>query len=144
MRQTLRHIVRSLEDHAGLTAAVSFGVCLSIAALWWRGYLLIERYGTLGWQHFETHHYLLFRVTEFQSYSGPVVRFEVVSWFVGVCVLLAAVLPARWVLRERRRKVRAARAIAGCCTVCGYDLRGSPARCPECGAASTDGRAAVA
>jgi hypothetical protein len=47
-------------------------------------------------------------------------------------VLPALVLPtsaAVGAVRRRRRRVR------GCCTACGYDLRGSPGRCPECGAA---------
>jgi heme A synthase len=33
-------------------------------------------------------------------------------------------------VRRRRRRRRVAR---GCCTRCGYDLRSSPVRCPECG-----------
>ena len=56
------------------------------------------------------------------------------SWLLCVpgayLVAITAVAPAVWLatwLRRRRRKGR------GYCQGCGYDLRATPGRCPECG-----------
>jgi hypothetical protein len=45
-------------------------------------------------------------------------------------VLLSGLPPAVWFMRRRRAKRRIA---CGHCVRCGYDLRETPDRCPECG-----------
>ena len=61
------------------------------------------------------------------TYGQTVFALWAPSWFV---IILTATLPAKWLflqLRTLRRKAR------GRCMRCGYDLRGSGKRCPECG-----------
>ena len=60
-------------------------------------------------------------------------RLQVPYWF-----LMAVIsIPAGFALKRRWRRRRAARWVeAGRCAACGYDVRASPGRCPECGAAT--------
>jgi|SRR5665213_176 len=44
-------------------------------------------------------------------------------------VLFLAVFPVAWLISWRRRRA----STSGMCPKCGYDLRASPDRCPECG-----------
>jgi hypothetical protein len=54
-----------------------------------------------------------------------------VSTFVsGIIFLLGAARFTRFIAREQTRRVRI---MHGQCPTCGYDLRASAARCPECG-----------
>jgi hypothetical protein len=69
------------------------------------------------------------------SFAGIVDLHGVVvpAWFV---FLLATSLPAARLLSHLRRWRRYR---AGTCRHCGYDLRASPGRCPECGGRVGDG-----
>jgi hypothetical protein len=66
----------------------------------------------------------------------PPGSFRTRVWIVP-CWMLAAgagILPAVWLAGLRRRRARRRRG-AGRCVGCGYDLRATPERCPECGIA---------
>jgi len=63
-------------------------------------------------------------------YPGePAMPYRVVVVPYWLVALVFAAMPLVWIIRRRKRRVR-----AGCCERCGYDLRATPLRCPECGA----------
>src|SRR6476660_2193830 len=51
-------------------------------------------------------------------------------WFL---MLVCGALPALWLTRRARIARTHRRRMAGLCSRCGYDLRATPDRCPECG-----------
>lgn len=57
-------------------------------------------------------------------------RYFAVSFPHWFAVLVFGILPVRWYRQLRREQLKANR---GRCAVCGYDLRATPNRCPECG-----------
>jgi len=80
----------------------------------------------------------LLSIGQFMPFERPPLAMTVAAWS-GYLLPLALARVAR-ARRERRQRLAGARADAGLCSVCGYDLRASPDRCPECGVVS--GRAA--
>lgn len=65
------------------------------------------------------------------KYSRPVLNLRVPFW--GL-LLATLVLPVAWVAHRRIRTWASHRPRPrGICSTCGYDLRATPDRCPECG-----------
>lgn len=98
-----------------------------------------------GWEYFKTPmpRRWPFRAGRFgfEAYRGEVTHFVRLppSTVHGVAVphwsaaLALSVLPAAWLVRWRARAAARRRAEAGLCARCGYDLRATTGRCPECG-----------
>jgi hypothetical protein len=69
-----------------------------------------------------------FNYYDSSSPSRTVRGVRVPHWLLAA---LTAAAPALWAVRRRRRREGPAR--SGVCPRCGYDLRATPGRCPECG-----------
>lgn len=63
------------------------------------------------------------------QYRGRYLSIRFPSWMLA---LLAGVMPGFWIVRRRRTPIA-----EGLCRSCGYDLRATPERCPECGTIPT-------
>ena len=73
-----------------------------------------------------------YQTSELVGTGGATVRFAV-FYSTAVPLILPAVLPAIWLIRRARQRSQSR---AGLCPQCGYDLRATPDRCPECGRAA--------
>ena len=101
-----------------LLTALSLLLCAFFSAgwvySWWQLRAMLARYGGPGAV-----------VHVHDTYVGPGIP-------VWLLVAATALLPLVWGLRFLRAR-RAHRRRPGVCRRCGYDLRATPARCPECG-----------
>ena len=77
--------------------------------------------------------------------GAPHKRTAVGIWVPYWLVLLLTLPTPLWIMTDhRRRLIRAARRERGLCEQCGYDLRATPGRCPECGTPAAAQRSLLA
>jgi len=89
-----------------------------------------------GWEHRTIPPWHLrgpsYVVTRGPFMDGSISDGLVVYFPIWLPAILFAIAPTYWFLFAPHRR-RAKRAKLGLCPTCGYDLRASPDRCPECG-----------
>lgn len=70
----------------------------------------------------------------YHPFGERITVYAVPHWLVGAALAWPAGL---WLIRAWHRRRSTQRGMTGLCRLCGYDLRASRERCPECGTAVT-------
>lgn len=84
----------------------------------------VQRPGDWGWS--------VPGVLAFRHYDGRWFRMSLILISLWALAVMAGAWPAWRAVRWWRRR-HDPRAAGGLCQICGYDLRATPQRCPECG-----------
>ena len=69
----------------------------------------------------------------FKLNLGPIIGFLYEHWILTICIWLGFEGWAQWMDSVYSNR-KSPRSRSGVCERCGYDLRATPDRCPECGA----------
>ena len=127
-----------------LLSAASLVLCAAAVALWVRSYqpsAVVDRFSLLGGSyaiHTLDGHFAVLDLPAGAFRGTDVLTLHFATVLVATLVLPAAVTMSR-LRASRRGRVRR---LAGHCLRCGYDLRATPDRCPECGEPAADADAA--
>jgi hypothetical protein len=114
-------------------AVVSLGLFLASVAAWIDSALRPE-WSPRSFGSYSTVRFTLNRVALY-AHIGPYNTGGGMTWHAPYwkLLLITGWAPAAWLRHRHRRRQNARR---GLCPVCGYDLRATPDRCPECGTAA--------
>jgi hypothetical protein len=125
MRRLARHLFT-------LCTAVSLLLCVGVCVLWVRDGDTLSRPTWNGWHQFYVAggrlHYMRTQYPPSGRGSDLIAAHVSVPCWLLVLLFAAGALGVEWYVRRRQRRVT-----PGVCARCGYDLRASPERCPECG-----------